>query len=375
MVLYPAMSRALLSFVLLSCMAYAQNPKIEQLFQSAVTAQQHGDYESAVQKYRELLGISPGLVDARANLAAALVHLGQFEEGITQYRTALKQDPANNDIHLNLALAFYKKGDLSGAVNELNGLLSAEPGNTRIATLLADCYSRSGNDAKAIAVLEPLRVEHPEDLDLAYVLGSAFVRAGKTDRGVALLEQVAKQGNSADAYLSAGSALFKVDEKTRALEDLQAAARLNRNLPGLETQLGIAKEGAGDAEGAEEELRRAVQLNPNDFDATIHLGGVLYSRRKLDEARVYIERALRLKPDSPFACYEMALLESATGQDLEAVAELEKVEHADPNWLDPHVRLAALYYKVKRPADGLRERGIVEKLTAEQQKSVATPPQ
>jgi len=316
-----------------------------------------------------LLGISPNLVDARANLAAALVHLGRFEEAIGQYRTALKQDPENKDIRLNLALAFYKKGDLPQAATELDALLTVEQGNTRIATLLADCYSRAGNDAKAIALLKPLQAEHPEDLDLDYVLGSALIHAGKADQGSTLLEQVGRRGNSADAYLLAGSALFKVDQKTRALADLQAAAQLNPNLPGLATQLGIAKEGAGDAEAAEEELRRAVQLNPNDFEAVIHLGGVLYSRRKLDEARVNIERALRLKPDSLFARYELALLESATGQNLEAVAELEKVEHADPGWLDPHVRLAALYYKVKRPADGLRERQIVDKLTAEQQSS------
>ena len=365
---------AVLLSVLVSSIAFAQSGTIEEQFRNAVTAQERGDFAAAVREYRELLRANPNLVDARANLAASLVHLGQFDEAVAEYRTALKQDPTNKDIRLNLALAFYKKGDLSQAAIELDSLLKTEPGNTRFATLLADCYSRMGDDTKAIALLKPLQADHPEDLDLDYVLGSAFIRSGKTDEGVPLLERVGREGNSADAYLLAGSALFKQDEKSRAVDDLQAAARLNPNLPGLATQLGIAKEGSGDAEGAEQDLRKAVQLNPTDFEATVHLGGVLYSQRKLDEARVYIEKALALKPDSLFALYEMALLESAAGQDEAAVSALERVERGEPDWLDPHVRLAALYYKVKRPADGLRERQIVDKLTAEQQKQGPTPP-
>jgi hypothetical protein len=47
---------------------------------------------------------------------------------------------------------------------------------------------------------------------------------------------------------------------------------------------------------------------------------------------------------------------------------LEGLEKSDPNWLDPHIDLAALYYKVHRPQDGQRERDIVKKLQALQQK-------
>ena len=39
----------------------------------------------------------------------------------------------------------------------------------------------------------------------------------------------------------------------------------------------------------------------------------------------------------------------------------------NPTWLDPHVELASLYYKLHRPQDGAREREIVERLTGEQQ--------
>jgi Flp pilus assembly protein TadD len=354
--------------LLLASISLAQNDKLEQLFRTAVEAQQRGDFATAIRDYRQLLQMAPNLADARANLGAALVHLGRFDEAITEYRTALKTDTNNGAIRMNLALAYYKKGDFRSSAAEFEALHDTQPSDSRVATLLADCYSKLGDDSRAIAALAPIEQLHPDDLDIAFVLGSALTRTGKAADGAALLERVGKGGNSADAYLLAGSALLKIDEKARALADLRVAMRLNPKLPGLLTELGIAEEGNGDDTSAEQDLRKALASNPDDFEANVHLGGILYTRRDLDGARIYIERALQLQPSSTFAIYEMALLKSAAGQVDAAVTDLEKVVHADPNWLDAHVQLAALYYKLHRPADGLRERQVVERLAAEQQR-------
>jgi tetratricopeptide (TPR) repeat protein len=359
------MKRTVILILAIACLLPGQDAKVAQLFQTAVAEQQQGDFASAVRDYGQLLKLDPSLVDARANLAASLVHLNRFDEAIEQYRLALKSAPDNSAIRLNLALAFYKHGDFGRAARELAPLHQSNPADARVATLLADCYVRLQQDTQAIAVLRPLAAQHSDDLDLSYVLGAALIRTGAAAQGVQLIETVARRGNSPDAYLLAGAALLKLGEKARAIDDLQAGFKLNPDLPGLCTQLGIAREGSGDPEGAEADFRRALQQNPDDFDANVHLGGVLYTRRDLDGARTYIDRAARLRPDSPFVIYEMALLKNASGQTAQAVADLEKVERDDPNWLDPHVQLAALYYKVHRPADGERERQIVTRLSGE----------
>jgi len=60
-------------------------------------------------------------------------------------------------------------------------------------------------------------------------------------------------------------------------------------------------------------------------------------------------------------------LESEAGQYQAAADDLEKVVKEDPGWLEPHVELASLYYRLHRTEEGLRERQIVERLSAEQQ--------
>ena len=52
-----------------------------------------------------------------------------------------------------------------------------------------------------------------------------------------------------------------------------------------------------------------------------------------------------------------------------AVKDLEKVVGTDPEWMDPHVELAALYYRLNRPQDGAREKQIVDRLAEEQRPS------
>jgi len=37
-----------------------------------------------------------------------------------------------------------------------------------------------------------------------------------------------------------------------------------------------------------------------------------------------------------------------------------------PDWVEPHVELAALYYRLHRPEDGARENHIVDRLAEEQ---------
>jgi Flp pilus assembly protein TadD len=143
--------------------------------------------------------------------------------------------------------------------------------------------------------------------------------------------------------------------------------KLEPSLKGLCTLDGTARDKDGDAKAAEPAFRQALQQNPNDFEANLYLGAILYSQRNMDEAKTYLQKALQLNPTSTLARYETAMWLSTSGQLADAAQVLEKLTVDDPKWLEPHVELATLYYKLHRPEDGKRERATVDKLTAEQQ--------
>jgi tetratricopeptide (TPR) repeat protein len=135
---------------------------------------------------------------------------------------------------------------------------------------------------------------------------------------------------------------------------------------------GQARDALGDTEAAQPAFVEALKQDPQDFTANLYLGTMRLKQRDLDSARPMLELALKLQPQSPMARLQMAKLNGMTGKFAEAAATLEELEKADPNWLDPHIELAAIYYKLHRPDDGQRERDIVQQIEARQQK--AGPP-
>ena len=361
------MRTVVLLLLLSSAFAAAQQPDPDRLFGSAIEAQQRGDYTTAIEDYQKLLKLRPKMVEARVNLGAALAHTGRFDEAITQYQLALPDVQDKNAVHMNIGLAYYKKGDLADAIREFKVVQTSRPLDPQLAILLGDSEVRSGKGADAVAMLTPLEADNAGNPDFEYVMGTALVAAGNRRDGVERLEKVAQTTNSADAYFLAGSTYMYLNEFEHARKDLEAALSLNPKLPRINTLVGMARDRTGDPTAAEPAFRAALAIDPNDFDANLYLGAELLKRRAVDEAKPYLDKALELNPKSTMARYEQGMWQSNSGQYEAAAKALEEVEKEDPSWLEPHVELATVYYRLHRPADGAKERAIVDKLTAEQQ--------
>ena len=337
-----------------------------------VLAQQHNDLATAIEDYRKALAIDPKLADARANLGAALSAAGQFDAAIQEDTRALAIAPGNLGIRMNLGLAYYKKGDMQNAHAAFEAVHAARPQDTSAAVLLGYSDIKLGKSSDAAAMLAPLENGRESNMDLEYVLGYALIDSGEETQGLPRMEKVARATQSADAYFIAGSARLRRREFHEARADLDAALNLHGNFPGIYTLAGQARDALGDTPAAQSAFEQALKLDPRDFTANLYLGAIKLKQRDLDTARPMLELALQLQPNSPMARLQMAKLDGMTGKYSEAAGTLEELEKADPSWLDPHVELAAIYYKLHRPDDGQRERSIVEQIESRQQN--AGPP-
>jgi tetratricopeptide (TPR) repeat protein len=362
-----AIMRLLFILALFVTVSSTQERDPDRLLNDAIQAQRRGDYQLAITEYRELLGLRPDNVEAKVNLGAALAHVGQFDEAIAIYQSALPALKDKNPVLLNLGLAYYKKGDLAKAREQFATLHQSTPGNVQVAILLADTEIKLGDAESATGMLEPLEKANSGNPDFDYVLGLALIKSGHRRDGIPHMEKSAELANSGDAYMLAGVTLMDLNEFEQARHDLETALRLSPNLRGLHTLVGMARDKTGDQKEAEPAFRQAIKENPDDFDANLYLGALLYKRRQLEEAKVYLDHAVKLKPADVMARYESAMLKSTSGEYEIAARELEGVIKDNPDWLEPHVELASLYYKLHRPEDGAKERATVDRLTAEQQ--------
>jgi tetratricopeptide (TPR) repeat protein len=113
-------------------------------------------------------------------------------------------------------------------------------------------------------------------------------------------------------------------------------------------------------------FEKEVAQNPNDFESNLRLAVLLKQDGDYDRARELLARALRVRPGDPAALYQVGAIYLAVGDLDRAGATLEQVVKQSPQFLEAHVSLAQVYYRLKRKADGDRERSLVQKLKAEQ---------
>lgn len=329
-------------------------------------AQQHGDLKTAIADFRKALSLNPNLIEARANLGAALATAGQFDAAIEEDVRVLESFPQNDAVRMNLAMAYYRTGNWDQARAEFEKLHAAHPSDSNTAILLGYTYNKLGREADAAALLAPLEPGHQDDFQFEYVFAYALIRSGKQDIGLPRMEKLAKAKKSAEAWLLAGSTRYDRDEMEIACADLDAAIELNPKLPGLYTMSGQARYALTDFAGAARSFQAALRSDPMDFVANRDLGALRLKANDIESAKPLLELALQLHSDDPLTRLEIAKLDERTGKYADAAAILEDLVRTDPKWLDPHWLLASVYSELNRPADSKREREVAEQIKIQQ---------
>jgi tetratricopeptide (TPR) repeat protein len=353
-----AIAVAFLGPIRLDC----QDASPQTLFDQAGQALDAGNTAQAIKLYEELLQKVPDSIDARINLGAALAQQGRYDEAMQQYRKVLSRDPRNETALLNLGLALYKQGDFGKAHDEFDELHKLRPANQQAFYLLADCDLRLGRLKDAIALAEPAYEAHPDDAALEYILGTALIQDGQTEKGAAVIDRIMRNGNPAVASVLMGASQFVAGDYKTAAATLQKALDMNPSVPGAWTLYGRALLGNGENEEAKSAFRRALEADPNDFDACLRLGGVLRHDGDFVGAGPYLEHAIALRPDSAPAQFQIYSLEVATGHLAEARTGFEKLVKQWPDFVEAHLQLATVYARLHQTQESAREQQIVVEL-------------
>jgi adenylate cyclase len=104
-----------------------------------------------------------------------------------------------------------------------------------------------------------------------------------------------------------------------------------------------------DYEKAIAEARRAIELAPNAVQAQMILGYILYSAGRTEEAIPILEKAVALNPiPSPRALSHLGIAYRKARQYEEAVAVCRKLIQIKPDYIYPHITLAATFAEIDK---------------------------
>jgi tetratricopeptide (TPR) repeat protein len=122
---------------------------------------------------------------------------------------------------------------------------------------------------------------------------------------------------------------------------------------------------AGDADNAIPTYRKALELNPNNLDAHLKLGFLLYNVKEMyDEGMAHYQKALQLDPNNTDAHYNLGLAMSRQGKSDEAIKHWSIVVRIKPDHVEAHSNLGALLF----------EKGMLKDATAHLSEAVHLDP-
>ncbi len=255
-----------------------------------------------------LMTAQEGFAEAFFTVATALN--GETDDAYTllhaRIASALRPQDADSILLTAALLERQKQYDLATAV--FAQIPATDPAFTMAEIGRADATFAAGRKEASLEIMTALARSRPADLEVQVALGNAQRRA---------------------------------DDFAGAVQTYDAAVALLPPQPApvhwsIFYARGIAHEKLGAFDLAEADMRRALELNPDQAQVLNYLGYSLVDRgQKLPEALGMIERAVAAQPDSGYIIDSLAWVYYRLGRYADALAPMEKASLLEP--VDPIV--------------------------------------
>jgi tetratricopeptide (TPR) repeat protein len=200
---------------------------MEREFQAAMTAQDHGDLNTAESMLLALRQKHPGLFAVDESLGLLYVAREQFAPALPVLRAAAKENPSSDVAHANLGADYLKLGENEDAVHELEIAAKLNPSNRETQSNLGHALTSSGRAAEAAKVFAKAVALEPDNSDLRYNWAAVLMDAGDADGAAQALAPVRGQETMPQVQALRGEIAEKQGRFLDAVQHFQDAAKLD----------------------------------------------------------------------------------------------------------------------------------------------------
>jgi Flp pilus assembly protein TadD len=155
-------------------------------------------------------------------------------------------------------------------------------------------------------------------------------------------------GSVADLLNEARAAVALKDYDTAGAKYDTVLAKDSQNVTAL-AQLGVIRYRQKRLDEAEESLRKAVALAPNDAASRALLGVVCVRKGKVEQAYGELTRAVALDPHNAEAHNYLGVVLNEKGWATSAEQEIRRALDLEPKYAEAHFNLAVIYSRRKTP--------------------------
>ena len=245
-----------------------------------VLADRQGKRDLAIQHYKRALDRKPTLKEAAENLAVIDQNAGQTQQAIKVYEQILTSYPDDASARARLAEIYREAGDPDRAIEMAKQALVRDPKTAAAykVMMLANVDKHQLTMAKLVA-LRAMKLDD-NDPELYHTMGLIFVEEKDPEKAIA---QFKKAIEVRPDYLPSHVVLAKLAIQKEDWEDaeqhLRKLLQADGHNAGLHIDLGVAYKGMGQYDKALQEYEAAEKINP-DLPAIYYNKGIILHRHK-----------------------------------------------------------------------------------------------
>ena len=307
-----------------------QGAGVEAHVSRGVQLMQEQLFEAAATEFEQALAINAYGPKAHLELGVCLLSLGRNDEARRQFEQVRKLAGESGYLTYYLGRLDLLANDYLSAVKRLGSVVE-DPPFPDTAFHLGVAYISSGDVAEGTKWLERAVKLLPRDYRVHYRLARAYSSSGQEKeaaREYELYSQLRDEHKNTEKAVRDCASALQNGPPAHAREVCHHI--YDPNDPDKLALLGQLFGDAGAFAEALEPLKRAVELDPNSFEAWHNLGVTYFRLNQYKEARAPLERAVALRPEF----YGSVVLLGATlymlGDDEAALPVLERAHRLNP---------------------------------------------
>lgn len=291
----------------------------------------------AVEVYRELLERDEYNLQARVALFQAYHLLGDDDSALVELETLRRLAPRPGHIILTIAKIHLRRGEYEEATSLLEEL-PEEENLPEARLLLARLYFRKGQRVKALEQLDLMEGSDEYQQDVFFLRLRILQSLGRDDEAALFVEKVIEQADVAlEDKLAALAAMYSMGSDPAQVHKLyKKGINSGEQRDVWHYEYGLFLEYIGEHDAAIDEMKRALEVNP-DHPAALNFVGYTWADAgvHLDQALDYLLRAVRLKPKNGYIRDSLGWVYYRLGRIDDAKNELEEAVKLSPD--DPAI--------------------------------------
>ncbi|KPL24830.1 MAG: hypothetical protein AMJ75_02690 [Phycisphaerae bacterium SM1_79] len=310
----------------------------------------YGDTVKALNFYNRVLEINPKRADVYSVMGEVYLAEGKFEEAIRYWRKALEIQPLLPNVHSNVGHALMILGRRDEAIREFEKDFQITPNSPLTYFLLGQTYLQEKDYSNAKKNYEMAIKINPQHANAYYGLATVCTRLGNRDKAKEYSEMFKKLKSESRKDLKGRKILYDDFVETQKLAALTYY------------EAGQMYRGAGKLHKAEELLKQAASLDPENVSCLLELASIYQKNNQPFKVLYIFKKISEIEPENAICHFKVGILSFQLKLFDEAEKAFRNVITLAPQQSAAYRELAGLYVKTGKKLPQARQ--LAEKAVA-----------